>query len=140
MRLDLLVNSLAWQALQSKTIDLYENHFRRTFLHVRDAARAIVFVVRNSSILPGQTYNVGDETLNLTKLEVAQLIRKFIPELQIRSMEGQDKDKRDYEVSYAKIREMGYRTTISMEQGIMELVSGLPLLTPTDAAFARNHL
>ncbi|XP_045199033.2 GDP-D-glycero-alpha-D-manno-heptose dehydrogenase-like [Mercenaria mercenaria] len=130
MRLDLLVNDLTFKAINCKNIELYEGDFRRTFLHVRDAAEAFVFALENEQHMSGKVYNVGDEELNMTKLDVAQIIQKLIPDCTITQIYSKyDKDKRDYEVSYRKINEMGYRHEISIEEGIKEMLKLFPFLS-----------
>lgn len=128
LRLDLMINDFAHQAIHQKYLVVYEKHFRRTFIHVRDIARAIVHVSNRDICNGHQVFNVGDESLNYTKEEIVNLLREKIEFLVHFAEIGSDADKRDYEVDYSRIRETGFRLEVDINMGIGELVSALPLL------------
>lgn len=128
LRLDLLVNDFVWRALKEKTIVVYEANFRRTFIHVRDMAESLIFAVENFDRMKNNVYNVGHESMNFTKEDIAKKIQQKINFHLHFADFGADPDQRNYEVSYAKIRAAGFETKISLEQGIDEMVKGLQMV------------
>ena len=128
LRLDLLINDFAWQAIHQKYLVVYEKHFRRTFIHVHDIARAIVHVVDPSNCQGHKVFNVGSEALNYTKEDIVMLLKDRLHFLVHFAEIGTDADKRDYEVDYSRIRNTGYHTEIDIQKGLDELVRALPLL------------
>nr|XP_009859008.1 UDP-glucuronic acid decarboxylase 1-like [Ciona intestinalis] len=139
LRLDLLVNDLTAKAVKMRTFDLYEGGFRRTFLHVRDAAKGFVFALQHYNAMSGQAFNVGDESMNLTKLEVAKLIEGNVDGCHItESNSGTDMDKRDYAVSYARIRSLGYQAKIDVNTGIVELLKVIPNMKADEIPRCKN--
>ena len=128
MRLDLLVNEFVYTAMKMRYLVVYEAHFMRTFIHVHDIARAFLFAIENARKMRGQVYNVGAERLNYSKAEVCEMIRSRLDYYLHYADVGQDADKRNYVVSYKKIGDLGFRTTISLEEGIDELVRGVEVL------------
>ncbi|MBI3939302.1 MAG: NAD(P)-dependent oxidoreductase [Acidobacteria bacterium] len=125
LRLDLLINDFVYRSLQDHYLVIYERHFKRTFVHVRDIARAFIFAIEHYDRMVNEVFNVGSERMNLSKEDVANLIRKKIDYLIYWADQGEDQDKRNYEVSYEKIRNLGYDTTVSIECGLDELIKGL---------------
>lgn len=129
LRLDLLVNDFTFQALKNRQLVLYEKGFRRTFIHVQDMAEAFIHAVENYEKLKDQAYNVGHESMNYTKEDVALAIKRKVDYHLHFSDVGSDPDKRDYEVSFEKIRKTGFEPKVSLEEGIDELIKGYQMIT-----------
>ena len=128
LRLDLLINDFAWQAIHHKYLVVYEKHFRRTFIHVRDIAKALVHVIDKDVCQGYKVFNVGHESLNYTKEDIILLLQEKINFLVHFAEIGEDADKRDYEVDYSRIRKTGYLTDVDIQTGLHELIHALPLL------------
>lgn len=129
MRLDLMVNDFTYRAYNDRFIVLFEEHFRRNFIHVRDVANAFVFGLRQYDRMKGQAFNVGLSEANLTKRELCERIKEHVKDFYIHSAEiGSDPDKRDYIVSNAKIESFGFKPQQSLDAGITELLKGFPML------------
>jgi nucleoside-diphosphate-sugar epimerase len=122
MRFDLQVNHFVYTALQARDLVLYEAHSMRTFIHVYDIARSFLFGIENASRMQGQVFNVGSEEMNYSKAQVCEMIRRKVDYYLHCADVGEDEDRRNYVVSYQKIKSYGYNTTINLEQGIDELV------------------
>jgi nucleoside-diphosphate-sugar epimerase len=129
MRLDLLVNDFTYRAYTDRFIVLFESHFKRNFLHVRDVARAFLHAIDHFDAMQGQIYNVGLSDANLSKLELCQRIQQQLPQFVIHESDvGKDPDKRDYIVSNEKIERTGYKTAFSLDEGIRELIKGFAMI------------
>jgi nucleoside-diphosphate-sugar epimerase len=129
MRLDLLVNDFTYRAVTDRFIVLFQAHFKRNFVHVRDIARVFVHVLERGTDLRGQVYNVGLDAANMTKRELCETIQRQVPELWFTEADvGADPDLRDYVVSSAKLYATGFRPLYSLEQGIAELVRAYAVL------------
>ncbi len=131
MRLDLLVNDFVYQALHQKQIVLYEGHFKRSFLHVEDAARAYLTVLQH--MRSGETYNVGCEQMAYTKREIALIIRKWVTFYLHEADAGHDVDQRDYEVDYHKFCKLGFKHAICLEESIPKMIPVLRMLKERSA-------
>lgn len=139
-RFDLLINALTHEALNKKKISLYEPHFKRTFLHVKDAARAFIFAVKNYSNMSNNIFNVGDETMNMTKVTAVNKIAQLVGGVQVNFChDGEDKDKRDYHVSYSKIAKLGFESKYTVDDGIVELVKVLRAMDYNEVSHHRNY-
>ena len=135
MRMDLLVNDFVYRAVKDKAIVIFEEHFRRNYIHVRDVAGAFLFGIENYEKMKGEPYNVGLSSANLTKRQLAEKIKEYVPELYIHSAEiGEDPDKRDYIVSNEKIESLGWTTDYSLDDGIQELIKGYNIIKPNSFA------
>ena len=129
LRLDLLFNNFMFLALNEGAIVVYQPHFWRAFIHVRDFARAILFAIDNAERMRDQVYNLGAEALNLTKGELAARIAERLGcRLQI-SEDGQDPDKRNYRVDFSKLEALGFRTQETINDGIEEMARGLQVIS-----------
>lgn len=129
MRLDLLVNDFTYRAYRDRAIILFEEHFRRNFIHVRDVAGAFMFGLKQYDRMKGQVFNVGLSDANLTKRQLCERIKKHVGDFYIHSAEvGSDPDKRDYIVSNAKIESLGFKPQQTLDEGITELLKGFPML------------
>jgi len=130
LRLDLLVNDLTYKALTQKYAVIYESHFLRTFIHVRDIANSFLFAIENKQEMKNNVYNVGSDNMNFSKKEVCELIKTSLPDVLFHYADiGEDADKRNYKVSYKKINKLGFETTISIQQGIDELIKAFNLIS-----------
>ena len=129
MRLDLLVNDFVYRAVVDGFVIIFEGHFKRNFLHIRDAARVYLHVMDNFEKMKDQSYNVGLSSANISKLDLCAEIRKQIPKfVYLESKIGEDPDKRNYIVSNDKIEKTGYKAEVSLEQGIRELINAYAVI------------
>jgi len=133
MRLDLLVNDFVHRAMRDKSIVIFEPHFKRNYIHIRDVARAFLHCMANFNTMKNQAYNLGLSDANLSKAELCERIKKYIPHLvYLESAIGEDPDKRDYIVSNAKIEATGFKPKYSLDQGIQELIKGYQIIRHTE--------
>ncbi len=129
MRLDLLVNDFTYRAVYDRFVVLFEAHFHRNYIHVRDISRVFVHGLNGFDKMKGQPYNVGLSDANLTKLQLCQEIKKQVPDFYfVEAAVGEDPDKRDYIVSNAKIEKTGFKPDVSLTAGIAELIKGYQVI------------
>lgn len=129
MRLDLLVNDFTHQAVKVGRLELFEGHFKRNYIHVRDVGRAFIHGLNHFDSMKNQPYNVGLSDANLSKLELCEEIKKHVPGFTfLESNKGQDPDKRDYIVSNEKIEKSGFATEVSLSDGIQELIKAFTII------------
>lgn len=129
MRVDLLVNHFVWAAVTEGTLVVFEKDFRRIYLHVRDAADALVFAIENGGRLAGRAYNLGLDSANLSKAELVRKIQEQLPRFYVHFAEvGSDPDRRDYAVSSGRLKAAGFEATRSLEEGIRELARGYGMM------------
>lgn len=129
MRLDLLVNDFVYRAVTDKYVVLFESHFKRNYIHVRDVARAFIHCLNNFAKMKNEPYNVGLSNANLSKYELCEEIKKQVPDFYFfESKMGKDPDRRNYIVSNEKIEKTGFKPSISLKDGIAELIRGYQIV------------
>lgn len=129
MRLDLLVNDFTYKAYTERYIVLFESHFKRNFIHIRDVAAAFCFAIEHFDKMKNEPYNVGLSDANLSKMDLCLKIKEQIPDFFITESEiNKDPDQRNYIVSNEKIEKKGYHPTHTIEMGIRELIKGFKIL------------
>lgn len=121
MRMDLMINDFVYKAMKEKVIVLFDSFAKRTFIHVEDAANCYIFTMKNYDKMKGGIYNAGGNSLNFSKEEIAEKIRRKV-DFSIVNSDLKDKDLRHFIVNFDKIEKLGYRTVRSVEDGIDELI------------------
>lgn len=132
LRIDLLVNDFVHRAVTDRTVVLFEAHFKRNYIHIRDVARAFMHGIDNFETMKNMAYNVGLSDANISKAELCERIRKHVPNfVYLEAPVGEDPDKRDYVVSNARIEQTGFKPVYSLDDGIRELVKGYRMIRNT---------
>jgi nucleoside-diphosphate-sugar epimerase len=128
LRLDLLVNDFTNKCMKDGYLVVYEKDFMRTFIHVSDMARSFIFALDNLDKMVDNVFNVGDESMNYSKEAVCNMIAEKTNAFVHYENIGSDADKRDYIVSYDKIKKLGFRTKVTIEEGIDEIIRALQIV------------
>jgi len=129
MRTDLLVNDFVYKSVVDGYLVLFEAHFKRNYIHVQDIARTFQFIIENYEKCKGHAFNVGLSTANLSKLELAETIKKYIPSLVIKQDDfKEDFDKRNYIVSNEKLESLGWNPIYDLDYGIKQLMSAYKIV------------
>ena len=129
MRIDLLVNHFVYTAIHEKYIIIFEKDFKRNYIHIRDVANCFIYCIERRDTMKGQAYNVGFPDANLSKQDLAEMIKSYIPDFYVHYSDiGEDVDKRNYIVSSAKIMGKGFIPQFSLSHGINELIKGLSMI------------
>lgn len=129
MRLDLLVNDFTYRAVNDRFIVLFEGHFKRNYIHVRDVARTFLHGIDQFETMKGRPYNVGLSEANLSKIELCERIKAHVPDFVVlEAPVGEDPDKRDYIVSNERLEATGWRPAFGLDLGLAELVKGYRMI------------
>jgi nucleoside-diphosphate-sugar epimerase len=129
MRTDLLVNDFVYRAVHDRAVVIFQGHFKRNYIHVRDVARVFMHAIERFDTMRGRAYNVGLDDANLSKLELCARIQSQLPTFVYLEAEiGEDPDKRDYIVSNARLAATGFAPEWSLDKGIAELIRGFTIL------------
>jgi nucleoside-diphosphate-sugar epimerase len=129
MRTDLLVNDFTYRAVNDKFVVLFEGHFKRNYIHVRDVTQAFLHAIANLKSMSGQIYNVGLSDANVSKMELCIEIQKHIPSfVYLEAPLAKDPDQRNYIVSNDKIEATGFKPRHSLGMGVQELIKGYAMI------------
>jgi len=128
MRTDLLVNNFVLKSLREKMLVLYERKFMRNYVHLHDVCRSFKFIIDNWESCKNETYNVGNDSLNMNKLQLAEKIKEHI-DIEIMFAEiTKDLDKRDYIVSSQKFYDKGFDCKYDLDCGIKQLITAYSII------------
>ncbi len=129
MRVDLLVNDFVYRAMNDSAVIVFEAHFKRNYIHIRDIAGAFMHALKNFDAMKGKPYNCGLSSANLSKAELCAKIKNHFPKFVfMEAPVGEDPDKRDYIVSNARLEGTGWKAKYSLDDGIVELTKGYRML------------
>jgi len=129
MRIDLLVNDFVYRAVKDGSVTLFESNFKRNYLHVRDVSMVFQHAINTYEKMKGEIYNVGLSTANISKKELCETIKNHIPSFVFLDAPfGKDPDQRNYIVSNEKIKAAGFEASLSLDQGIVELMKGFSMI------------
>ena len=130
MRIDLLVNDFVYRGVNDRFVVLFEAHFKRNYIHIRDVARAFIHAIGHFEEMKGRPFNVGLSDANLSKAELCERIKLQVPSfVYLEAPVGEDPDKRDYIVSNSRIEATGYSPAHSLDDGIRELIKGFRMIS-----------
>lgn len=123
MRFDLLLSELMRDAVINKKITIFGPQYWRPIVHVKDISDACILALDSDhSLVSGEIFNVGSNDQNYKKIQLAEYIKKFIPETEIEIIENK-KDPRNYRVSFDKIMtKLGFSTKVTIDEGISEII------------------
>jgi nucleoside-diphosphate-sugar epimerase len=132
MRIDLMVNDFTYRAVYDRSVVLFESHFKRNYIHVRDVSRVFQHALENHDKMKGQIYNVGLSNANVSKKELCERIQKQLSDFMIiEAPLGKDPDQRNYIVSNEKIEATGFKPHYSLDMGIADLIKGYTMIKNT---------
>jgi nucleoside-diphosphate-sugar epimerase len=125
-RFDLVVNLLTARAAMEKQITMFGGGQWRPFLHVDDAALALLKALEApTDLIQGQVFNVGSNEQNYQLSEVAQIIQSLIPHVKVVDR-GADTDFRNYRVDFTRItRMLGFLPRWTLQEGVKQVITAL---------------
>ena len=129
MRMDLLVNDFVYKSVTDGYLVLFESHYMRNYIHVRDIANTFLFMIENYEDCNNNAFNVGLTEANCSKKDLAERIKNYIPNLTIvENNFKEDFDQRNYIVSNDKLEAKGWKPEFTLNRGIEELIQGYQLI------------
>ena len=125
-RFDLVVNLLTAKAIVEGKITVFGGGQWRPFLHVDDAALAVMKAIEApANLVHGQIFNVGSNEQNYRLEDAAHIIQALVPKAEVIDM-GPDTDFRNYRVDFTKISQvLAYTPQWKLEDGIRQVIAAL---------------
>jgi len=121
MRHDLILNDFVKKAVYEKNIVLFDQHSLRSFIHIDDVMNSYLLTIKHFNKMKQNIYNIGSDSMNYSKLQIAKKIKKkTICEVITSSLN--DPDKRNFIIDYSKIQKFKFTNKVSIDDGINELV------------------
>jgi nucleoside-diphosphate-sugar epimerase len=125
MRTDLLVNDFVCRAVNDHAAVIFEGHYKRNFVHVRDVVRVFQHGIQHFEVMRGRPYNVGLDDANMSKLELCAVIQNHMPKFVfLEAPIVENSVKRDLIVSNERLGATGFKPAWSLDRGIRELIKG----------------
>ncbi len=138
MRFDLLVNDFVQKLVHFGKLEIFEPHFKRNFVHIRDVSRVFIEMAKNHALTG--VYNVGLDEANMSKWELAQNICYYLnmDPSGVTIGDGIDPDKRNYQVSNKKLLDTGFKFRYGLKEAVWDLATFCQLISPKAAARMGN--
>ncbi len=114
--------------MKEKELIVYEKDYWRSFIHVKDIVESLVFAINNFNKINDEIYNVGSEELCITKEDVALKIKEYVDYYLKFAEFGEDPDKRNYKVSFDKIKSLGFKVKYDLDYGIKEMMKAFEFM------------
>lgn len=116
LRLDLSVNSLTFNALKNKTINVFGGKQYRPNIHINDMIAVYKHFLKNGHRISSGIFNAGFE--NLTILDIAKKINnKIDSKIKIKKVQ----DIRSYRLDSSKLLKTGFKKNLSIDHAIEEI-------------------
>jgi nucleoside-diphosphate-sugar epimerase len=93
---------------------------QRPYLDLVDAGRAFTFIIRND-LFDGQIYNVLSQ--NSSVRQIIEVIRDYVPEIEIEFVESMIMNQLSYKVSCEKFESKGFKFVGELHRGISETIN-----------------
>lgn len=124
-RFDLVVNLLAAKAAFEGRVAVFGGEQWRPFVHVDDAAHALVQLLRLPAGRGAEVFNVGSNQQNYTIDQVAEIVQNVLPETEIVRM-NEASDRRNYRVDFCKIKmAVGFNPRWTVEDGVRQVIDAI---------------
>ncbi len=125
-RFDLVVNLLAAQAIFDKQITILGGDQWRPFVHINEVAEAIIDCLEAPlPLVSGQVFNVASPTGNYRLIEIGDIIKRAVPDVDVSVQQGAE-DQRNYRVSSEKIQRMlGFEAASTVDDAVLDILEAV---------------